>query len=78
MQTDWKIDMVMVDSMGDPLHNVMHSMGTNSVMGWNTVYYTRTAFSRTQVVKDPPTTRTTYDQKQKTISIFSHNIRGKG
>ena len=31
MQTDWKIDVAMVDSMGDPLHNVMYSMGTNSV-----------------------------------------------
>ena len=40
MQTDWKIDMTMVDSMGDPLHNIMHSMGTSSVMGWNTVCYT--------------------------------------
>ena len=40
MQTDWKTDMAMVDSMGDPLHNIMHSMGTNSVMGWNTVCYT--------------------------------------
>ena len=27
--------MAMLDSMGDPLHNVMHSMGTDSVMGWN-------------------------------------------
>ena len=36
MQTDWKIDMAMVGSMGDPLHNVMHSVGTDSVMGWNT------------------------------------------
>ena len=42
MQTDWKIDVAMVDSMGDPLHNVMHSMGTNSVMRWNTVCYTGT------------------------------------
>ena len=32
----------MVDSMGDPLHNVMHSMGTNLVTGWNTVCYTGT------------------------------------
>ena len=40
MQTDWKIDVAMVDSMGDPLHNVMHSMGTESIMGWNTVCYT--------------------------------------
>ena len=40
MQTDWKIDVAMVDSMGDPLHNVMHSVGTDSVMGWNTVCYT--------------------------------------
>ena len=36
MQTDWKIDV----AMGDPLHNVMHSMGTESVTGWNTVCYT--------------------------------------
>ena len=28
MPTDRKIDVAMVDSMGDPLHNVMHSMGT--------------------------------------------------
>ena len=41
MWTDWKIDMDMVDSMGDPLHDVIHSMGTDSVMGWNTVCYTR-------------------------------------
>ena len=27
MQTDWKIDVAMVDSMGDPLDNVMHSIG---------------------------------------------------
>ena len=40
MWTDWKIDMTMADSMGDPLHNVMHSMGTDSVTGWNTVCYT--------------------------------------
>ena len=26
MQTNWKIDVAMVDSIGDPLHNVMHSM----------------------------------------------------
>ena len=39
MQTVWKIDVAMVDSMGDPLHNVMHSMGTDSVMGGNTVCY---------------------------------------
>ena len=45
MQTDWKIDVAMVDSMGDPLHNVMHSMGTDSVMGWNTVCYTGTLTS---------------------------------
>ena len=32
--------MAMVDSMGDPPHNVMHSMGTDSVTGWNTVCYT--------------------------------------
>ena len=30
----------MVDSMGAPLHNVMLSMGTDSVTGWNTVCYT--------------------------------------
>ena len=24
MQTDWKIDVAMVDSTGDPLHNVMY------------------------------------------------------
>ena len=42
MHTDWKIDVAMVDSMGDPLHNVMHSMGTDSVMGWNTGCYTGT------------------------------------
>ena len=41
MQTDWKIDMAIVDSMGDSLHNVVHSMVTDSVMGWNTVCYTR-------------------------------------
>ena len=40
MQTDWKIDVAMVDSMGDALHNVMHSMGTDLVMGWQTVCYT--------------------------------------
>ena len=40
MQADLKIDVAMVNSMGDPLHNVMHTMGTNSVMGWNTVHYT--------------------------------------
>ena len=40
MWTDWKIDMAMVDSIGDPLHNIMHSMGTDSVTGWNTVCYT--------------------------------------
>ena len=39
MQTDWKIDVAMVHSMGDPLHNVMHSMGTDSVTGWNIVCY---------------------------------------
>ena len=33
MQTDWKIDMAMVDSIGDPLHNIMHSVGTDLVMG---------------------------------------------
>ena len=44
MWTDWKIDVAMVDSMGDPLHNVMHSMGTDSVMGWNTVCYTSQNF----------------------------------
>ena len=40
MWTDWKIDMAMVDSMGDPLNNVMYSLGTDSVMGWNIVCYT--------------------------------------
>ena len=40
MWTDWKIDMAMADSMGDPLDSVMHSMGTDSVTGWNTVSYT--------------------------------------
>ena len=40
MWTDWKIDVAMVDSLGDPLDNVMHSMGTDSVTGWNTVCYT--------------------------------------
>ena len=40
MWTDWKIDVAMVDSMGDPLHNAMHSIGTDSVTGWNTVCYT--------------------------------------
>ena len=39
MWTDWKIDMAMVDSMGDPLHNVMYSMGTDSVTARNTVGY---------------------------------------
>ena len=42
MWTGWKIDVAMVDSMVDSLHNIMHSMGTNSVMGWNTVCYTGT------------------------------------
>ena len=40
MWADWKTDMAMVNSMGDPLHNIMCSMGTNSVTGWNTVCYT--------------------------------------
>ena len=40
MGTDWKIDMAMVDSMGDPLYNVMHSIGTDSDTGRNTVCYT--------------------------------------
>ena len=40
MWTDWKIDVAMVESMGDPLLNVMHSMGTDSVTGWNTVCFT--------------------------------------
>ena len=33
MPTDWKKDMAMVDSMGDPLH-------PDSVTAWNTVCYT--------------------------------------
>ena len=40
MQTDWKIDVAIVDSIGDLLHNVMHSMGTDVVMGWSTGCYT--------------------------------------
>ena len=32
--------MAMVDSMGDPLHNIMLSMVTDLFMGWNTVCYT--------------------------------------
>ena len=44
MQTDWKIEMGMVDSMEDPLHNVMHSMRTDSVTGCNTVCYTGTKY----------------------------------
>ena len=45
MWTDWKIDVAMVVSMGDPLHNVMQSIGTDSVMVWNTVCYTSSACS---------------------------------
>ena len=41
MLTDWKIDVAMINSIGDPLHNVMHSMGTDLVTGWNTLCYTR-------------------------------------
>ena len=40
MQTDCEIGVAMIDSMGDPLHNVIHSMGTDSLTGWNTVCYT--------------------------------------
>ena len=40
MQTDCKIDVAMVDSRRDPLHNIMHPMETDSIMGWNTVCYT--------------------------------------
>ena len=42
MWPDWKIDVAMVDSMGDPLHNVMYSIGTDSVTGSITVCYTGT------------------------------------
>ena len=40
MGTEWKIGVAMVDSMGDPLHNVMHSMETKLVMRWNNLCYT--------------------------------------
>ena len=54
MWTDWKIDLAMVDSMGDPLHNIMHTMGTDSVMGWNTVCYTRSMAMDGDVVGEVP------------------------
>ena len=37
MWTDWKIDVAMVDSMGDPLHIVMHSMGLTWL--WDGIQY---------------------------------------
>ena len=40
MWTDWKIDVATVDSIGDPLYDVMHPMGTDLVTGWNTACYT--------------------------------------
>ena len=51
--------MAMVDSMGDPLHNIMHSMGTDLVMGWNIVCYTgsnklRYATSSTEIMEKRP------------------------
>ena len=49
MWTDWKIDVTMVDSMGDSLHNIMHSMGIDSVTGWKTVSYTGLALEACKI-----------------------------
>ena len=40
--TDWKMGVAVADSIGDRLHNVMHSVGTDLAMGWITVCYTST------------------------------------
>ena len=38
--TDWKMGLAVTDPFGNLLHNIVHSSGTNSAMGWITVGYT--------------------------------------
>ena len=38
-ETEWKMGVVMADSMGDRLHNIMYSMGTDCPTGRITVCY---------------------------------------
>ena len=48
MGTDMKTDVAFVESMEDPQHNIMHSIGTNLVTEWTTVCYTSVQFSESQ------------------------------